>query len=119
MGIPTTRRFVRTSNLPNRFARKMIRSCKRSGRRRPTLSSNKKLGRLRLYGGTKVAKKRVFISFDYDHDNDLKVLLAGQAEHSDSPFEISDVSLKAPLTGDWKQKIRARISRAEVVAVIC
>ena len=35
-----------------------------------------------------MAKKRTFISFDYDHDNDLKILLVGQAKREDSPFAI-------------------------------
>ena len=33
-------------------------------------------------------KKRVFISFDYDHDSDIKGSLVGQAKLPDSPFEI-------------------------------
>jgi hypothetical protein len=66
-----------------------------------------------------MAKVREFISYDFDHDSDLKVLLVGQAKNPDSPFEITDSSLKEPLTGDWKQKIRAQISRADTVAVIC
>jgi len=32
-----------------------------------------------------MAKPRVFISFDYDHDLDLKNLLVGQARNDDSP----------------------------------
>ena len=35
-------------------------------------------------------KKKVFISFDFDNDLSLKNLLVGQAQLSDSPFEISD-----------------------------
>lgn len=62
---------------------------------------------------------RVFISFDYDNDEDLRMLLAGQAKHPDSPFEIKDRSLKEPLTGDWKEKFRRRLANVEVVAVIC
>ena len=37
---------------------------------------------------------RGFISFDYDNDQDLRALLAGQAKTKDSPFEISDWSVK-------------------------
>lgn len=61
---------------------------------------------------------KVFISFDYDHDLDLKNLLVGQAKNSDSPFEIADWSIKDP-SADWKQKARSRIRRVDVVAVIC
>jgi hypothetical protein len=66
-----------------------------------------------------VAARRVFISFDYDHDEDLRNLLAGQAKNPDSPFEIKDRSLKEPLTGDWKEKFRRRLANVDVVAVIC
>jgi hypothetical protein len=60
----------------------------------------------------------VFISFDYDHDNDLKVLLAGQAKNSDSPFDIIDHSIKVA-SPTWKEDARRRIKRSKQVAVIC
>lgn len=63
--------------------------------------------------------KRVFISFDYDHDQDLKNLLVGQAKNEDSPFSISDWSVKEHLSGDWKAKVRTKIKKVDVVAVIC
>ena len=66
-----------------------------------------------------MAKTRAFISFDFDHDEDLRNLLVGQAKNEDSPFEIADRSLKEPLTGDWKKKIRERIKRVDQVIVIC
>lgn len=66
-----------------------------------------------------MAMTRVFISFDYDHDDDLRILLLGQAKLPDSPFEIADWSLKEPLTGDWKEKIKPRIRAVSQVAVIC
>ena len=65
-----------------------------------------------------VAKTRVFISFDYDHDLDLKNLLVGQAKHSDSPFEIADWSVKDE-SKTWKDDARKRIRASGVVAVIC
>lgn len=66
-----------------------------------------------------MAIKRAFISFDFDHDQDLRNLLAGQAKHPDSPFEIKDRSLKEPLTGDWNEKVRRRMVNIDVVIVIC
>ena len=63
--------------------------------------------------------KRTFISFDFDHDEDLRNLLAGQSKHPDTPFEIKDRSLKEPLTGDWKEKVRRRMDNVDVVIVIC
>jgi hypothetical protein len=64
-------------------------------------------------------KKRTFISFDFDNDEDLRNLLVGQSKNPDSPFEIEDWSLKEPLSGDWKDKVRIRIRKIEVVIVIC
>ncbi len=64
-------------------------------------------------------KVKVFISFDYDHDVDLKNLLVGQAKNDDSPFEITDMSVKEELTGDWKEKVRTRIKKVDQVIVIC
>lgn len=66
-----------------------------------------------------MANKRAFISFDFDHDEDLRNLLAGQAMHPDTPFDFTDSSLKQHLTGDWKEKVRARIRNVDVVPVIC
>lgn len=63
--------------------------------------------------------KRAFISFDFDHDEDLRVLLVGQAKNPDSPFNISDWSVKESLTGDWKEKVRQRIRRTDLTIVIC
>ena len=66
-----------------------------------------------------MAAKRTFISFDYDHDLDLKNLLMGQAKNPDSPFEISDFSIKEAVASNWKDKARTRIKGCELVIVIC
>lgn len=64
-------------------------------------------------------KKRAFISFDYDNDSKVKMYLAGQAKHPDSPFEFKDNSVTAHLTGDWEQKVRRRMDNIDVVVVLC
>ena len=66
-----------------------------------------------------MAKKRTFISFDYDHDARLKDLLVGQSRNADSPFEITDMSIKEAISTDWKAKARTRIKGCDVVIVIC
>ncbi|MGM0855686.1 MAG: TIR domain-containing protein [Pseudomonadota bacterium] len=63
--------------------------------------------------------KRVFISFDIDHDDGAKKMLAGQAKLPDSPFEFKDNSVKYHLTGDWEQKVRRRMDNVDVVIVLC
>jgi hypothetical protein len=66
-----------------------------------------------------MAKKRAFISFDYDHDEGAKVMLAGQAKSPDSPFDFIDASVKEHLTGDWKEKVQRRMDNIDVVIVVC
>ena len=66
-----------------------------------------------------MAKKRVFISFDYDHDETLKTFLVGQSKLEDSPFELADWSIKEHIDGDWKARAKTRIKSVDVVAVIC
>ena len=66
-----------------------------------------------------MAKKRVFISFDVDHDEGTKTMLAGQADLPDSPFDFKDASVKKHLTGDWEEKVRRRMDNIDVVVVLC
>ena len=52
--------------------------------------------------GAFMAKKRVFVSFDFDNDLSLKNLLVGQARNEDSPFDVTDFSLKeSHPEADW------------------
>ncbi len=66
-----------------------------------------------------MAAKRVFISFDFDHDENLRNLLVGQAKNPDTPFGIQNWSVKEPMTGDWKEKVRARIKQTDITIIIC
>lgn len=66
-----------------------------------------------------MAKTRVFISFDFDHDEDLRNLLVGQGKNPDSPFELADWSVKEAMLGSWKEKVRTRIRSVDQVLVIC
>ena len=66
-----------------------------------------------------MAKKRVFVSFDFDNDKALKDFIIGQARLADSPFEVADYSLKeAQPERDWETKARRAISRAEAFIVM-
>ncbi len=64
-------------------------------------------------------KKRVFISFDYDHDSDIKGSLIAQAKLPDSPFEIVDMSIKEAISSNWKDSARRRIKSCDCVIVLC
>jgi len=66
-----------------------------------------------------MAKKRVFVSFDFDNDQALKIFIIGQSRLLDSPFEVIDQSLKeAAPQSDWEQKARSAIKRSEIVLVM-
>ena len=66
-----------------------------------------------------MAKKKVFISYDYDNDKTLKDFIIGQAKNSDSPFEVSDHSLKeAKPEKDWLDHATRAIGRADVFIIM-
>ena len=66
-----------------------------------------------------MAKTRVFVSYDFDNDKKLYDLIIGQAKLADSPFEVTDHSLKeAAPERDWEIKARAAISRADKFIVM-
>ena len=65
------------------------------------------------------AKKRVFIGFDYDHDEGAKIMLSGQAKLPDSPFDFIHASLKEPLSDHWKGKIKRRMANIDLVTGLC
>jgi len=66
-----------------------------------------------------VTKTKVFVSFDYDNDKTLKEFIIGQAKLADSPFEVSDVSLKeAAPQAEWRARARRAIAACDVVLVM-
>jgi hypothetical protein len=66
-----------------------------------------------------MAKTKLFVSFDFDNDKILRDFIIGQAKLADSPFEVSDYSLKeAALEKNCEAKARAAISRADKFVVM-
>jgi hypothetical protein len=65
-----------------------------------------------------VAATRVFVSYDYDNDSFLKEALVGQSRLPDSPFVISDWSVKVA-SPNWRNDAQRRIRTSDVVAVLC
>jgi hypothetical protein len=61
----------------------------------------------------------MFVSFDYDNDASIKMLLVNQSKHPDAPFDIWDSSVKEHIDGDWEAKVRRKIRDADVVCVLC
>lgn len=66
-----------------------------------------------------MARTKVFVSFDFDNDKVLKEFIIGQAKLSDSPFQVSDHSLKEAAPEQmWETKARSAISRADIFVVM-
>ena len=66
-----------------------------------------------------MVKKKVFVSFDFDRDVTLRDFIVGQAKNADSPFSISDYSLKeSKPEKDWEAKAHAAIARSDVFIVM-
>lgn len=66
-----------------------------------------------------MAKKRIFVSFDFDRDKVLKDFIVGQARNGKIPVEIVDTSLKeAKPMAKWQQKAEAAIKRSQLVVVM-
>ncbi|XFA98638.1 TIR domain-containing protein [Candidatus Izemoplasma sp. B36] len=66
-----------------------------------------------------MAKKKAFISFDYDYDLEIKNALVAQAENDDSPFEIRDLSIQEAIDSNWKKFARRRIKNCDLMIVLC
>lgn len=61
----------------------------------------------------------VFVSFDFDHDRVLRDFIIGQSKLRDSPYEVTDYSLKeAARESFWEIKARRAIGRADVFVVM-
>ena len=47
-----------------------------------------------------MAMPRVFVSFDFDHDAELRDLFVGQARNPRTPFTLANWSVKEAMSGD-------------------
>lgn len=62
---------------------------------------------------------RAFISFDFDNDENQKVMFVGQSKNSRTPFSIQDWSSKSHLPqSQWEAIIADKISRTNMVIVL-
>ena len=66
-----------------------------------------------------MARKQVFISFDYENDAGLRDSLVEQSRRPDSPFSMVDCSVRAPYDEHWKRKVRSILRDVDLVIVIC
>ena len=66
-----------------------------------------------------MAKKRVFVSFDFDNDKSLKDFIIGQSRLPDSPFEVVDTSMKeAAPEKSLLDKAETKIKGSDMVLVM-
>lgn len=66
-----------------------------------------------------MAEPRTFISFDYDHNTTEKLLFAGQAKNSRTPFSIQDWSSKSTLPQmQWEALVKDKINKCNILVVL-
>lgn len=66
-----------------------------------------------------MAEPRAFISFDVDHNSTEKMLFAGQACHSKTPFSHEDWSAKAPMAqAEWESIIKEKVNKTHFMIVL-
>jgi hypothetical protein len=62
---------------------------------------------------------RVFISFDFDHDETEKVLFVGQSKNSKTLFSIQDWSAKSSMAqSKWEAIVKEKINKCNMVIVL-
>jgi hypothetical protein len=66
-----------------------------------------------------MADPRAFISFDFDNNSMEKLLFAGQAKNSRTPFNIEDWSSKSSLPEkQWEELIKSKVNKCNVLIVL-
>lgn len=66
-----------------------------------------------------MAEPRAFISFDVDNNSNEKLLFAGQACHSKTPFSHEDWSAKEPMAqSQWEAVVKAKINKTHFMIVL-
>ncbi len=63
-------------------------------------------------------KKKVFVSFDYENDKDIKYAFMKQAKIL-CPYAVVDQSILEPIPSKWKNVARERIKTCDYMIVLC
>ena len=62
--------------------------------------------------------KKIFLSFDYDNDDELRHTFLGQAKVH-SKHEIVDQSIPYAASEGWREKAQSKIGNSDMVIFIC
>jgi hypothetical protein len=66
-----------------------------------------------------MAEPRAFISFDVDNNSTEKMLFAGQAWHSKTPFSHEDWSAKKPMQqSEWEALVKIKVNKTHLMIVL-
>jgi CTP synthase (UTP-ammonia lyase) len=66
-----------------------------------------------------MADPRAFISFDFDHNEDEKIMFSGQTKNLCTPFSVEDWSSKSSLLqSKWEKIIEEKINKCNMVIVL-
>lgn len=66
-----------------------------------------------------MADPRVFISFDFDHNETEKMLFVGQSRNSKTPFSIQDWSAKSSMPqSQWETLVKEKINKCNMLIVL-
>lgn len=66
-----------------------------------------------------MANPRAFISFDFDNNENSRMLFVGQIANSRTPFDVEDWSSKSVLPqATWEERINVKINRTHICIVL-
>ena len=66
-----------------------------------------------------MSKKKIFISFDYENDKNIKGSLKSQLESDVVSVAVSDRSINKAIDEKWKDEARRRISGCNFIIFLC
>ena len=65
------------------------------------------------------AKKKIYISYDFHNDKDLKNEIVGKSQHKDATFKIANWSSKEDVKNpQWIKDVKFRITRCDLMLVL-
>jgi len=66
-----------------------------------------------------MADPRAFISFDFDNNENEKILFVGQIKNSSTPFAVEDWSSKEDLPqAQWEKLLKTKIGKCHLMIVL-